>query len=87
MSMSGVAGSYDTELHAQVLTDMTIVNESRVAKPRVITGLNRARQLLVTIQLRQAISHAGCTCCEVYISIDSTRSKCTAICGTIIRLL
>jgi len=36
----------------QAITDMVIANESRVAKSRVVTTFNRARQVLINIAIR-----------------------------------
>lgn len=36
----------------QAITDMVIANESRVAKSRVVSTFNRARQVLINIAIR-----------------------------------
>ena len=36
----------------QAITDMVIANESRVAKSRVVTTFNKARQVLINIAIR-----------------------------------
>ena len=40
--------------HMQAITDMVIANESRVAKSRVVTTFNRARQVLINVAIRCA---------------------------------
>ena len=37
---------------AQAITDMVIANESRVAKSRVVTTFNKARQVLFNLAIR-----------------------------------
>lgn len=39
----------------QAITDMVIANESRVAKSRVVTTFNKARQVLINVAIRYSI--------------------------------